>query len=171
MHGTIFRRSKSERRNRSNTAKGSWSREELIEVDRRAVQVMARYHPHLLLRDNLQREPHLTPRARRLRLVQEVAERYGVTVADILSHCRGVRIDAARLEAIYLVYHGTRLSFCQIAEMFDRDRSTIQQVIASHANKCALPHKRAVERTESVIDLSRLLVSGRSALDMRGGRT
>lgn len=57
-------------------------------------------------------------------ILQDVCGEFNVSLVDLKSPCREVRIVRARQEAIYRLRENTTLSFPQIAKIFNRDHST-----------------------------------------------
>lgn len=70
--------------------------------------------------------PILTPRDTTRAIIREVAERHGVTVAEVLSPSREGRVMRARHHAILAVRsQKPHLSTPQLGRIFGRDHSTV----------------------------------------------
>ncbi|MBQ7500009.1 MAG: chromosomal replication initiator protein DnaA [Clostridia bacterium] len=65
--------------------------------------------------------PKVTPE----KILEAVAEKYGVTVQDIKSRKRTQKIASARHIAVYIIRKLTNLEFTKIGEILGRDHSTI----------------------------------------------
>ena len=71
--------------------------------------------------------PLVTPRDTTRAIIREVAERHGVTLADVLGHCRERRVMRARHEAVLAVRQARpRMSLPELGRVFGgRDHTTI----------------------------------------------
>ena len=67
-----------------------------------------------------------------LEIMETVAWRHGVTVADLRGRRRSVRFVHARQEAMALIYETGRFSYPQVGKMFDRDHSTAVHGVNAH---------------------------------------
>lgn len=68
-----------------------------------------------------------------------VAQRHGLTVADLEGACRKKRVVVARHEAIYIAASRTHLSYVQIGRLMGgRDYTTVLSGIQRHAKRCGL---------------------------------
>jgi chromosomal replication initiator protein len=77
----------------------------------------------------------LTPRARYLAIVEQVAREYLVTVEVIRGPWKNRRVVRARQEAMYRLRHETRLSTPQIGNLLNRDHSTVLYGIGRHGER------------------------------------
>jgi chromosomal replication initiator protein len=73
-----------------------------------------------------------------------VAQRHGLTVADLDGPSRKRRVVLARHEAIYTAACRTRLSYVQIGRIFGgRDHSSVRSAVERHARRNGLAVPRA----------------------------
>ena len=86
--------------------------------------------------------------------IAHVAEKHGLTVADIKQKCRVSKLVRARHEAMYEARKRTGKSFPILGRAFDRDHSTIMHGVNAHAERERLasltahsaPEKREASR-------------------------
>lgn len=67
-----------------------------------------------------------------IQIIATVAEDYGVTVAELLSHRRPHRLVVPRFTAVLIVREHCKLSYPALGRLFDRDHSS-----AHHAYQVA----------------------------------
>ena len=65
------------------------------------------------------------------KILADVAEQHGFTVAEIRSPCRNLHLVAARKLAMYLCARDTLLSYPQLGRVFHRDHSTVIHAVRS----------------------------------------
>lgn len=83
------------------------------------------------------RSPPLSGRPTILQIAVRVAELHGVTVAEIMSHDRTVRVYRARL-AVYVACRAADYSLGQIAHRLgDRDRTTVLKALQREERRAA----------------------------------
>jgi len=75
-------------------------------------------------------------KARAREILQEIAETYNVTVADILSRARRKELVVARHHAMWRVRTSTTLSFPQMARIFQRDHTSVIYGVKAHELRC-----------------------------------
>lgn len=68
-------------------------------------------------------------RTRAEAVLQQVAQAYGVAVADIRARARDAYIVQARAVAVYLVRQHVELSTMALGEFLDRDHTTIMNAL------------------------------------------
>lgn len=78
-----------------------------------------------------------TPRAQILAMVEGVAARHGITLADIMGRSREYRFAHPRQEAYWTVHKNTPLSYPAIGRLFNRDHTTIIYGITAHEKRMA----------------------------------
>ena len=75
-----------------------------------------------------------------MRIIEEVAAKWSVTVDDVLSRCRTLLVSQARQEAMYRLRVETRRSQCHIGRILGgRDHSSVDNGIHAHADRNGLP--------------------------------
>ena len=80
----------------------------------------------------------MTPRARTLAIVAEVAEAHRYDTAALIGPARGRMVCAARFEAMHRVREETRLSLHQIGQVFGgRDHTTVLNALERHERRMA----------------------------------
>ena len=62
-------------------------------------------------------------------IIQQIAEKHGVTVEALKGRSRRGSIRAARKDAVRLIYKHTELSTPEIGELFNRDHTTIVHLL------------------------------------------
>lgn len=72
-------------------------------------------------------------------IIQDVIEKYGISVADILGSSRQPYLIKARHEACYLIAENTNMAIAAIGRLLNKDHTTIMNAIISH---CRQNHKR-----------------------------
>lgn len=73
------------------------------------------------------------------RVLLDVAQRHGVTIEEIVSRSRALRVAYARHEALYAIYMETDLSLSAIGmRLGQRDFSSIWYGISAHAKRHGL---------------------------------
>ena len=74
------------------------------------------------------------------RIMAEVAEKWGLTVDEMIGVNRKPRFAHARQEAMYRLRSETQRSMCQIGRMLGgRDHSSVDHGIRAHAGRNGLP--------------------------------
>ncbi len=68
-------------------------------------------------------------------IIKAVGMKHGYSVKELLGNSRTKLIAEARQEAYYLVRYHTKLSLPQIAQMFNRDHSTVLYGIKRHGER------------------------------------
>lgn len=83
-------------------------------------------------------------------ILAEVAGRHRVTVGDLASASKGLRLAAIRHEAMYEIARRTPLSLPQIGRAIgDRDHTTVRAGIRKHAQRNGLTPPRAITSKET----------------------
>lgn len=84
------------------------------------------------------------------RILEEVAAKHDVTVADIRGPRRRIEISHARQEAMYRLYSERKnLSLPMIGRMLSRDHTTVMHGIRAHAKRADLPGATRVQRAHT----------------------
>lgn len=65
-------------------------------------------------------------------IVEEVAEKHGMTPTGLLKTTRSPRTWDARAEAFWRMYHQTHLSYPGIGRLYGRDHTTVQNAVRRH---------------------------------------
>lgn len=65
-------------------------------------------------------------------IAEEVCARHGVTMTEMISHRRAMRVVPARFEAIWRCHKETPMSLPQIGKHFDRDHTSVLYAIRRH---------------------------------------
>lgn len=79
----------------------------------------------------------------------QIAERHGALVSEMFSRCRSKHIVTARVEAwLYLRNHGW--SYPSIGRLFDRDHTTVIQVLGDRGKRAAVPTVPDLEVTPRI---------------------
>ena len=71
----------------------------------------------------------ITPHAKTMLIIAEVAREHGVTVGAILGPSRGMKETRARWEAIRRVHRERPRPLNQLGKLFNRDHSTIMYAL------------------------------------------
>lgn len=58
-------------------------------------------------------------------ILKQIADSYGVTIADLVGKSREQRIVRPRHHAMWLIRQQTKLSYPQIGRMFHQDHTTV----------------------------------------------
>ncbi|SDT96803.1 helix-turn-helix domain-containing protein [Stappia sp. ES.058] len=73
------------------------------------------------------------------KILSEVADRHGLTVADLRGRSRGTTIVRARQEAMYRLRAELTLSCPTVAGVINRDHTTVSHGAHAHADRHGLP--------------------------------
>lgn len=84
------------------------------------------------------------PRLTMREIAMSVAEKYGLTLLDLMGESRLARIAHPRQEAMWLIRQGGRCSLPMIGRFFGRDHTTILHGVRAHELRIAASSTREI---------------------------
>ncbi len=88
------------------------------------------------------------------KIVETVSKKYGVPTDEIYGRKRTKQISNARNISIYIIRKITSLSLVSIAQLFDRDHTTVMSAIKSTESEISMNHLLEIEINEMIKELT-----------------